>query len=79
MELKKYQIKVIDNLNHFLAAFRESATVAAAYQKYWEDQNVPVNNVGGMKHSGRSPARLFQSSDRRGKNISGLQCTPADF
>ena len=49
MELKKYQIKVIDNLNHFLAAFRESATVAAAYQKYWEDQNVPVNNVGGMK------------------------------
>ena len=49
MELKNYQIKVIDNLTHFLSAFRNTSTVAAAYKKHWEDQDVPVNTRDGLK------------------------------
>lgn len=49
MELKNYQRKVIGDLAHFLDAFRNTPTVAEAYRKHWEDQDVPVNGIDGMK------------------------------
>lgn len=49
MELKIYQQKVMDDLRHFLDAFRNTPTVATAYKYHWETQNVPVNHQDGMR------------------------------
>lgn len=49
MELKTYQRKVIDNLTNFLEVLQTAPTVSAAYKVYWEQQNVPINAIDGMK------------------------------
>lgn len=47
MELKKYQRKVIDDLNVFLEKIYSGMEIDKAYKNFWEEQNVPVG-LGGI-------------------------------
>lgn len=47
MELKKYQKKVLEDLNRFLELLTEKQNIIHAYEGFWEEQNVIVG-YGGM-------------------------------
>lgn len=51
MELKSYQKKVIKQLNHFLEILADTENIREAYNKYWNEQSVPIGEKGVRPYS----------------------------
>lgn len=50
MELKRYQKKVINQLERFLALLNDTNNVEKAYEEYWNEQNILVGFGGIQKY-----------------------------
>ena len=49
MELKDYQKTVMQHLRRYLELLYQTKNLEKAYRLLWTEQNVPVNNMGGMQ------------------------------
>lgn len=49
MELKDYQKTVMQHLRRYLELLYQTKNLDKAYRLLWTEQNVPVNNMGGMQ------------------------------
>jgi type III restriction enzyme len=47
MELKSYQLKVIENLEEYLGYVQEYKSLSKAFNQYWEDKIGPYNSLDG--------------------------------
>jgi type III restriction enzyme len=47
MELKSYQLKVIENLEEYLGYVQEHKSLSKAFNQYWEDKIGPYNPLDG--------------------------------
>ena len=49
MKLKKYQKKVINDLNRFLTLLTERQSIKEAYRVFWEEKDITVG-FGGVPY-----------------------------
>ena len=86
MELKKYQKRVIDDLNDYLEILTSTQSLSRAYSKYWEARHITVgpktSHVKEYQNTITDVPNIcykVQGPDRWWQDISGRCIGQTDF
>lgn len=69
MELKKYQKRVIDDLNDYLEILTSTQSLSRAYSDYWEARHITVGSKTSPVQEYQNTIRMFQTFATRSRQV----------